>query len=185
MEPVEDTKYCKDCDTTKSLSEFGRDRNRADGMTFYCKACANARRKAWYRADPTKVRAANKAATKRHRERHPEMMAEYARRYRVRYPERTRAAQVRQDLRRCGLTPEGYDALVVQQEGKCAICGGTEANGAGRFHIDHDHRCCPTRRACDRCRRSLLCHHCNLLLGNAREGIETLRKAADYLARWG
>jgi len=42
------TKTCPRCHETKPISAFGKDRNRADGVRFYCRACVNAYRKDYY-----------------------------------------------------------------------------------------------------------------------------------------
>jgi hypothetical protein len=67
------------------------------------------------------------------------------------------------------LTPEDFDDLVEKQQNKCAICGAPEP----KFHVDHDHQ---TNKI-----RGLLCSHCNLMLGHARDNIETLLAAIEYL----
>lgn len=83
-------------------------------------------------------------------------------------------------LRR-GLTPEAYDALLEKQEGRCAICRTDTPGGHGRWHIDHDHKCCPGRTSCGECVRGLLCNHCNTGLGKFQDSEETLMKAIEYL----
>lgn len=40
------TKYCRRCDTTKPLDEFGVNRNARDGLTAYCRSCLNTYHKA-------------------------------------------------------------------------------------------------------------------------------------------
>lgn len=62
-------------------------------------------------------------------------------------------------LRRYGLAPSDYYALLVKQNYLCAICGG-KCSKTGRFkhfHVDHDH---VTGKV-----RGLLCFNCNLRLG--------------------
>ena len=61
----------------------------------------------------------------------------------------------------------------------CAICGADEAGRTSksgkpnRLHIDHDHATGMVR--------DLLCHHCNLGIGNLRDSIDILRSAIAYL----
>jgi len=71
-----------------------------------------------------------------------------------------------------GITPEEYAALLESQDGRCAICRAIESGGKG-WHLDHDHE---TKR-----NRGILCHRCNLMLGNANDDPERLRAAAEYL----
>jgi hypothetical protein len=75
-----------------------------------------------------------------------------------------------------GLTPEQYDALLAEQDGKCAICRTDDWPGRGP-HADHDHA---TRKV-----RGVLCGNCNNGLGNFRDDPAQLRAAADYLERTG
>lgn len=75
-----------------------------------------------------------------------------------------------------GLTHAQYEELLHQQGGCCAICGTTNPKGRGHFHIDHDHA---TGR-----RRGLLCHNCNLMLGQARDSKVFLANAITYLDRY-
>jgi hypothetical protein len=84
---------------------------------------------------------------------------------------------------RYGLTRTTYFLLLDKQDGGCAICGSNDPKGRGRFHVDHDHACCPGKTSCGKCVRGLLCHFCNLMLGNARDEPAVLRRAAEYLER--
>jgi hypothetical protein len=74
-----------------------------------------------------------------------------------------------------GLSIEEYDRILLLQDGKCAICKTDTPNGRGRFHVDHDHN---TEKI-----RGLLCHHCNLALGNFKDNIHNLLSAIAYLNR--
>jgi hypothetical protein len=73
-----------------------------------------------------------------------------------------------------GLEPEIYDAMIVTQEGKCAICL-REFSDDLRICVDHDHQ--------DGKVRGLLCDGCNIGLGGFRDNIEAIGRAAGYL-RW-
>lgn len=75
--------------------------------------------------------------------------------------------------------------MLAEQAGRCAICRTDEPGGSGTWHIDHDHSCCPGRKAsCGRCIRGLLCTRCNIGLGNLQDNPETIRAAADYVERF-
>lgn len=80
-------------------------------------------------------------------------------------------------LKKYGLTVEQYDWVVEIQGGLCAICGKPPetGNGAkyGRLSVDHDHATGQVR--------GLLCHHCNLMLGNAGDDPYTLLRGVIYL----
>lgn len=64
-----------------------------------------------------------------------------------------------------GLTLERYDQLLADQGNACAMCREPFKEGQ-RIVVDHDHSCCDTKlRSCGKCVRGLLCHPCNIALG--------------------
>ena len=74
-----------------------------------------------------------------------------------------------------GCSREHYDKLMLQQKGRCAICGKTEKiNGKG-LAADHCHYSLKVR--------GLLCHNCNVGLGYFNDDIELLKKAIKYLRK--
>ncbi len=92
----------------------------------------------------------------------------------------------RLNQRRCrlkkqfGITPEVYEGMLAAQEGKCRICSRLPSENYRYDHerqfpfcVDHDHA---TGRI-----RGLLCHHCNTLLGLAKDDPDILRRAIEYL----
>lgn len=81
-----------------------------------------------------------------------------------------------------GITYEDYDRILIEQGGKCAICDSLESKGRGRFHIDHDHSCCPSEKTCGKCIRGLLCSNCNTKLSVIENG--WAGKAIEYLQKW-
>lgn len=76
---------------------------------------------------------------------------------------------------RYGITLEEYHSMLINQNGKCAICdrldSGKKANNA--FCVDHCHK---TGKV-----RGLLCMPCNRSLGQFNDDSNVLRKAADYI----
>ncbi len=76
---------------------------------------------------------------------------------------------------------ERYSAILKEQNMVCAICLKEEvARNRSKLirslSVDHNHTTGEIR--------GLLCHGCNLMLGNAREDIATLRSAIRYLEKW-
>ena len=68
-----------------------------------------------------------------------------------------------------------YAKLLVEQNNSCAICG-VEATGLKReLSVDHNHE---TNKI-----RGLLCHHCNIGLGNFKDSTTLLSVAIEYLER--
>lgn len=75
-----------------------------------------------------------------------------------------------------GITLDFWERMFELQDKRCAICKSLEPGGVN-WHTDHDHT---TNKV-----RGILCHHCNLLLGNARDNISVLEESIMYLKRQG
>lgn len=87
-----------------------------------------------------------------------------------------------QQLRvRLGITLEHYSDLLRAQGSRCAVDGCDEREDLA---VDHDHRCCPQRRACPKCIRGLVCARHNHALGKVRDSIADLEALAKYLVRY-
>ena len=69
-----------------------------------------------------------------------------------------------------GLTPSGFNAMVIEQENRCAICSSTFTEMP---FIDHDHKTGLVR--------GLLCRSCNCGLGFFKDEIKLLARAIVYL----
>jgi hypothetical protein len=69
-----------------------------------------------------------------------------------------------------GVSRADYNRMIKEQGGKCYICNSVPK---GHFHIDHNHENGATR--------ALLCPSCNILIGLARENINILENAINYL----
>jgi hypothetical protein len=81
-------------------------------------------------------------------------------------------------LKKHGLSEEEINTLGNDCEG----CG-KHVSGQQRC-IDHDHRCCPGEFSCGKCIRHILCTACNLVIGNAKDCPDLLRKLANMLDKW-
>jgi len=81
-----------------------------------------------------------------------------------------------------GISIDEYNALVAQQDGRCACCG-KEPKSGKRLVIDHDHTCCPGATSCGQCIRGLLCGNCNLGIGLLGDCIDGVESAARYLRK--
>lgn len=72
---------------------------------------------------------------------------------------------------RHGITRAVFDAIVIAQNGGCALCGVTHTySGLDRdvivpLVIDHDHKCHPGGYGCRECVRGVLCMGCNTQVG--------------------
>jgi hypothetical protein len=71
-----------------------------------------------------------------------------------------------------GLTPQQYIDMYEKQCGKCAICNEIPKTQRG-LHVDHCHETGVVR--------GLLCHGCNVGIGNFLHSTELMNKAVKYL----
>jgi len=72
--------------------------------------------------------------------------------------------------------PKLFDERFEQQGQVCAICKSPEAGGRGAFHADHNHDSSQPR--------GVLCHNCNVALGNFKDNPEILQAAIEYLNKY-
>jgi len=69
---------------------------------------------------------------------------------------------------------------------QCSICERKPTELNHSLRVDHDHSHHPERpeHGCDSCIRGLLCHGCNVGLGNFLDKPDLLQKASNYLESW-
>jgi Autographiviridae endonuclease VII len=91
--------------------------------------------------------------------------------YQANREEALRQGRIRQLRDNFGLTPEAYEAMLVTQDGHCALCGKL----AKRLMVDHCHTTGIVR--------ALLCVPCNSFLGRIDESIEIVDKIRAYILR--
>jgi hypothetical protein len=102
----------------------------------------------------------------------------YQKNYRIEHKDKIRNAN---RVAKHDLTPEGFALMFEKQAGACAICHEPFTETP---QIDHDHDCCGETHACAKCRRGLLCKHCNRGIGCLKDSVEILRNALEYLAKY-
>jgi len=179
------TKTCSICKVELPLSDFHKHTKSPDKCQSRCKNCAiklttewqknfadrtNAKNSKWKSEHPDQVR----ESRRRYREGHRGELTKYATVYRRSLPMETRQKLNRKvDLKRkYGVTVEWYDAQLIAQDGRCAIC--SDPVGSGRaLAVDHNHT---TLR-----NRGLLCGHCNPLLHKLEADSDWMAKAVQYL----
>jgi hypothetical protein len=98
-------------------------------------------------------------------------LAEYARNRRAKNSNIARAANLKSKY---NLTLEQFEKRFEEQGSCCAICKATEPGSKNGWHVDHSH---VTGKV-----RGILCHHCNLTIGHAKDDVERLKQILDYLA---
>ena len=107
-------------------------------------------------------KAASREAQRKRRAANPERVREV-----------TRESERRRRLRKYGITEEEFSSMWEKQNYRCAICKIETPSSGRNWHIDHSHA---TGKV-----RAILCHHCNILLGNAKDSILILESAIQYL----
>lgn len=137
-------KTCNLCQEEKPLDAFSVHKKGAQGRHPVCKSCRSRQAKLWYTQKRSEIIQSRREWRK----------------------------QTGADRRHSyGLSIEEFNAMVVAQNGRCAICG--EIPTGRGFHVDHCHL---TGKI-----RGLLCRGCNLALGNMKDDPVRLKRAADYL----
>jgi hypothetical protein len=107
------------------------------------------------------------------RAKNSEVLNEKARAYRARNPDMVRSANLKKTH---GITLDQFNDLFKSQGSACAICKGVSPKGKN-WHVDHCHS--------NGNIRGILCHPCNLMIGQAADNPETLLAGAKYLRGFG
>ncbi len=150
-------KTCNKCLVSKQFSEFFKDKNnKTDGRYSICKPCKQEGTYKWREGNREKYNAQQRA---------------FQRGY---TSEQRYGHEIK---RRYGCTLEQYNQMLVEQEGKCAICSKLHnpAEKKGRLFVDHCHASGKVR--------ALLCSACNSMLGYAEDDTRSLLEAVAYLTK--
>lgn len=164
------SKECTKCNVVKATSEFFRQARNRDGLFGACKVCVTATNQKWHDDNLDRYQETARRYAAAHREQRNTRQRAW---YQV---NARRVAELKRKsrLKARGLTATSYDALLENQKGVCAICGGPPLGRWGRFAVDHDHATGETR--------GLLCQNCNTGLGKFGDELDLLTKAVKYLA---
>ena len=79
-------------------------------------------------------------------------------------------------MKKAFFPPGLYEIRLAEQGGVCAICKTNTPGGRGQFHADHNHETSKPR--------GVLCHNCNVALGNFQDNLEILEAAIEYLKKY-
>lgn len=123
----------------------------------------------WYRKNSEKRKAAAREHMRRYREKNPELTRAAVKKWREDNKEKIKNSHL---VRNYGITLDQMNAMFLAQGSACAICRSKTTKGLN-WHVDHCHQ---TGRV-----RGVLCNHCNLMIGHAKDRIETLLAAVEYL----
>jgi hypothetical protein len=165
-------KKCNRCHTNKDGSEFYKNSYNSDGLKSICKKCTAKTAKIYYDNNPDKI----KALSKKHYIENKEMLSLKSKEdWKINSDRRKKSR-----LRPYGITPKELDLLFEQSNNKCNICSMTKEEHFLKYrrdlYIDHCHKNGKVR--------GILCHGCNLSLGNLKDDVDLLKNAIIYLQRW-
>lgn len=139
----------------KQPDQMSKDARRQQGLSSWCKDCRQQSSRAWAKVNPEKVKESKRNTRKK--EGHQSLSRGYILNHRY------------------GITLDGYDALLSEQEGRCAVCNVKQTDKTYHFHVDHCHNTGVVR--------GLLCSPCNVFLGVIKDDIDALKRAINYLER--
>lgn len=170
-----DEKRCPRCEQTKSIQHFYQLKSgpRKGTIQGWCKSCRNEIRRLRYAEDEVmqaKQRAISARWYTNNRERAAAARRAYHQRTKV---ERNRQSREGRWRRVYGLSAGEYEALLFQQGGMCAVCGGPQQHGWSHFCVDHRHS--------DGQVRGLLCDFCNRAVGLLKDDPDRALRMAKYL----
>ena len=170
---IDDQKMCSKCREWKPLITFYKNLKYISGYSPQCKKCQ--RKYYWENRDHYLSAWQERISTE------GDKIKKRQKDWYMNNPDKNREHSRKANLKRFGVDEEWYENTLRAQGGKCAICRSLDSrSGVGRrFAIDHDHNCCPEGRACDRCRRGLLCFPCNTRLKHVESG--WANAAMEYL----
>ena len=174
-------KQCSKCLKRKPYSEFHKKKQIHDGYAYHCKDCVrnyDQKRIDNFRVFPKK-------------EKDGLIHCRYCEQYldkskfwgKLTYcKDCSKTIGHSNNIKRFGLSVDRCIRSKNKKNGLCAICKNPETNKR-RLSVDHDHSCCPGSGSCGKCIRGLLCSNCNTFLGNAKDNIDTLKAAIEYLEK--
>jgi hypothetical protein len=149
------SKTCVRCGETKPMDGFKNRKDSKDGRRNDCRRCSMVREE--LRRKQPAVKAKMLAAQSARRKRNYDPLANKNGMLRWRF----------------GITLKEYDAMLAEQSGGCAICGGVDTRALA---VDHDHQTGQVR--------ALLCGPCNTGIGHLGDDPKRILAAAAYLLRY-
>lgn len=188
-----DGRQCSRCRQFKSWSDFSKNKHGTRGYQSWCRDCfrehTGAEKKQEYRITDGGRECSECGEFKPWSEFHirRDLSTGHASHCKACRKKRTRkdmdsgSIRDRELRRKYGIDLERYEAMVREQDDRCAICGTGEkgvARGRVRYwSVDHDHETGAIR--------ALLCQKCNALLGLAKDDFTVLERAIEYLKQHG
>lgn len=174
-----DKKTCKICKTEKPVTQFYKNKNSKDRLTYECKSCWLLETKKYRDKNPEKIKEINRNQYLLRREERIKKQSEWAKNNKDKI-DAAKKRRLEKDpeynrrwlLKKYGLSKSDFNKMMLAQNNSCWICSITfKTNSDAK--IDHCHN--------TNIVRGLLCSNCNTAIGLVKENIKTLRIMIDYL----
>lgn len=148
------TKRCTNCNKNKTIKDFYL-RNKEKGwLSSWCKNCVKQHVLSFQKTPKQRTRI-------------------------KKYWHTVKGKKIKQSANRkylYGINKETFEKLLKESKGCCMICSSKKKGiGKGKNYLQIDH-CHKTKKV-----RGILCSSCNLLLGQAKDKVDILKKAIVYL----
>jgi hypothetical protein len=183
-------KICTKCKIPQHLIDFEINPGGRGGRRAQCKKCRSASKRKYYQENKeailakARVSGTHKETMRKWREKNAEYARQKHEKWLAERPGYNRIHGRIHGFKNYRVDENWYNTTLAAQGGGCAICGTKESGISGkRFHIDHNHNCCPPEKGCDLCRRGILCNRCNLKLGIIENEVWA-KQAKAYLAKY-
>jgi hypothetical protein len=171
VDPTATSKICAKCKQDKPLSEYTKTKCNKSGLVARCCNCVNAAQKVWRDTHPEKGREYNRRWTERNpnfKKKEKFFTYEYQREAYL------RLGRSRVLMQKYGITADEFDSMLAAQGGGCAICARKDSGAPDRvMSVDHCHESGKIR--------GILCHYCNVGLGNFQDDPDRIMTAVAYL----
>lgn len=167
---VDNLKCCTGCKLTKPASEFSN--KTTTKLLSKCRDCRRALCRAWYERniDSERERARNRMKVYGPKQRAAN------KKWALENPEKARYHSRKKLLgSKYNMTIAEHDAMFASQGFACGACGSSDPNSKKGWSTDHCHKTGVIR--------GIVCHHCNIGIGHAKDSIKTLRAWISYLEK--
>jgi hypothetical protein len=141
-------KQCRKCKQSKNLTEFFKDAGLKDGRANTCKVCKQTSTYEWRDKNKDKY---NEYMRQKNKEAYPEAR-----------------------FQRYGITKEGYEKTLLEQDSKCAICKKPNLSKKRALAVDHHHGSNKIR--------GIICYNCNRAL-HAFDDLDLFNAIMAYLKK--
>lgn len=154
---------CTKCKVDQPETNFYKDRSKPSGIHSNCKTCQSSR---------VKTKRTNDHVWRK-------KQIEKSKQYREKNPEQTKLSIKNWTYKtKYGITYHQFLSKINEQDGLCKICS---------TKLEVEGRNCSQKAVVDHCHstgkiRGIICHRCNVGLGNFLDNAQLLNKAQEYIS---